>query len=250
MSYNLGILKTLLCDRKFRVPRMWSNNELKKFAHLFSGRVINVSGWKDIDKEGSRYKDYFVNAEEYWISNYKSEYRGFQGTLENEIFLDLTQPLPKELRHKFDVVFNHTTLEHIFDVFTAFKNLCELSKDIVIIVVPFIQEQHADYGDYWRFTPLAIRELFKRNGLELIYINFNDWSNSSIYIFAIGSRHPDKWEKIRNHPDNKLNYIDNYFVGTKIIRNSILYNIFTITKNCLQYLKNLRYKIKMRNVKR
>lgn len=46
-------------DKKFRVPRVWSNRELEKFGHLFSGKGVNVSGWKDIDKEGKKYRDYF-----------------------------------------------------------------------------------------------------------------------------------------------------------------------------------------------
>lgn len=33
-------------DKKFRVPRVWSNRELEKFGHLFSGKGVNVSGWK------------------------------------------------------------------------------------------------------------------------------------------------------------------------------------------------------------
>lgn len=64
-------------DRKFRIPRIWSNRELKKFAKLFRGTVVNVSGWKDNDKEGANYREYFINASEYWITNYKSEARGF-----------------------------------------------------------------------------------------------------------------------------------------------------------------------------
>ena len=39
-----------LIDRKFRVARNWSNQEIKRFAPLFSGRVINVSAWNDEDK--------------------------------------------------------------------------------------------------------------------------------------------------------------------------------------------------------
>lgn len=135
--------------------------------------------------------------------------------MENEIFLDLTKPLPDELKQKFDVVFNHTTLEHIFDIFIAFKNLCELSKDVVIVVIPFLQEQHAEYGDYWRITPLAIEELFRRNNMKLIYINFNDWSNGSIYIFAIGSKYPEKWKQILEHSDNRLKDIDNILLERK-----------------------------------
>ena len=45
-----------------------------------------------------------------------------------KIFLDLTQPLPSDLIEKFDVVFNHTTLEHIFDIFFCFQKFISLNK--------------------------------------------------------------------------------------------------------------------------
>jgi hypothetical protein len=82
-----------LIDRKFRVPRIWSNQELRRFAGQFHGSVANVSAWRDEDKEGARYRDYFKNASEYCITNYKSEARGFQGGMDNEIYLDLTREL-------------------------------------------------------------------------------------------------------------------------------------------------------------
>ena len=47
--------------RILRLTRIWSNQELRKFSHLFRGKVINVSGWKDCDKEGHIYRDYFSN---------------------------------------------------------------------------------------------------------------------------------------------------------------------------------------------
>ena len=43
---------------KFRTPRIWSNSELAKFSGLFTGDVVNVSGWNDFDKQSNRYKDY------------------------------------------------------------------------------------------------------------------------------------------------------------------------------------------------
>ena len=220
----------MLKDKKFRVPRVWSNRELEKFAHLFSGKGVNVSGWKDIDKEGKKYRDYFLNISEYWITNYKSEARGFQGDQENEIFLDLEEDLDESMYYKFDVVFNHTVLEHIFDVNKAFENLCQLSNDIVIVVVPFLQEQHADYGDYWRFTPLAVEKLFLKNNYELLYINYNDSTNDSIYIFAIGTKNKGKWETIKNERNNQLNNIKTFFLGTKSIKNNLLFKIFTKEK--------------------
>ncbi|PVV17363.1 MAG: hypothetical protein B6D74_18335, partial [gamma proteobacterium symbiont of Ctena orbiculata] len=86
----------IFIDRVHRLPRLWSNRELSKYANLFKGSVVNVSGWMDIDKEGRHYRDYFINASEYQITNYKEEARGFQG-MENEIFLDLESELPEAM---------------------------------------------------------------------------------------------------------------------------------------------------------
>jgi len=174
-------------DRKFRKPRVWSNQELRKVAPLFGGSIVNVSGWKDMDKEGKRYKDYFVNASDYWVTNFKSEARGYQGDLDNELFLDLEQDLDSSLVGRFDVVFNHTVIEHVFNVFKAFENLCLMTRDILIVVVPFLQEQHAEYGDFWRFTPLVIERLCSINKLEVVYINYNNKSSESIYVFVVAS---------------------------------------------------------------
>lgn len=218
----------LIMDKKFRVPRVWSNRELEKFAHLFSGKAVNVSGWKDIDKEGKKYRDYFSNISEYWITNYKSEARGFQGDQENEIFLNLEEDLDESMYEKFDVVFNHTVLEHIFKVNKAFENLCKLSNDIVIVVVPFLQEQHAEYGDFWRFTPLAMEKLFQQNNMYMLYINYNDVKNASIYIFAIGCKQQNKWDAIKTDYDNKLANIKDLMIGTKIIKNSLISKIKNI----------------------
>jgi hypothetical protein len=180
-------------DHVHKVPRVWSNRELAKFAHLFEGTVVNVSGWKDVDKEGRHYRDYFTGATSYSITNFKAEARGFQG-MEGEIFLDLEADLPADLVGAFDVVFNHTTLEHIYEARKAFANLCRLSGDIVIIVLPFLQQYHSDYGDYWRFSPLATKRMFEDNGYTLVYQSFNSDRASSVYTFSIGTRHPERWK--------------------------------------------------------
>ncbi len=210
-------------DRVFRLPRVWSNRELIKFAHLFTGNVANISGWKDIDKEGKYYREYFFNAKSYQITNFKSEARGFQN-LKNEIFLDLTQNIPVELYRKYDVVFNHTVLEHIYEVHTAFKNICEMTRDIAIIVVPFLQEMHADYGDYWRFTPLTMNMLFKENGMDLMYCSFNSHKNASVYLFCIASRQKDKWKTLipqnKSHEDPYKDGNHQNWVGCHAVDNS------------------------------
>jgi hypothetical protein len=188
----MGIFKRK--NRVYRLPRQWSNSELRKFAHWFAGDVINVSAWQDEDKEGGRYKDYFTKANSYTISNHLTEIRGFQG-YENEILLNLEEDLSRELQGRFDVVFNHTTLEHIYNFQQAFHNLCRLSRDVVIVVVPFLQEMHAGaYGDYWRFSPQALERLFASEHFDLLYLSFNNQKNTSVYIFAVASRDPAKWD--------------------------------------------------------
>ncbi|MBD3216057.1 MAG: hypothetical protein GF311_25820 [Candidatus Lokiarchaeota archaeon] len=221
----------ILKDKKFRVPREWSNRELLKFSHLYRGEVINVSGWKDIDKEGNFYRRYFKNCSKYYISNPPEKEEGFQNNInKNEIKLDLEMDLEDDLIEKFDVVFNHTTLEHIYDFKKAFENLCLLTNDIVIIVVPFLQLEHGEkFKDYWRFTPTAIIKLFKKNGLKTLYINYNEHKRTSIYIFCIATKNYGKWrEKFpQSRPKRKEIYFDTYFntIGSRAIINNLLFRI-------------------------
>ncbi len=178
------------------MPRIWSNNEIRKLAPLFNGDIANISGWDDRDKEGSCYKDYFKEATSYTVTNYRGE-RGLSNG-GNEIFLDLSLDLPQNLIGKFDACFNHTTLEHIFDVRKAFSTICSMSRDIVLIIVPFSQTQHESesFKDFWRFTPSCIRQFFKENGMDTIYEAQSTYKNAGIYLFFIGSKCPDKWKNI------------------------------------------------------
>ena len=203
-----------MIDRKFRLPRIWSNKILREFAPLFKGKVINISGWEDKDKQGSFYKDYFSNADSYFISNFKGD-RG-QSNLENEIFLDLEVELERKDFGKYDLCFNHTTLEHVYNFQMAFKNICNLSRDIVIIVVPFAQKWHEldSFQDFWRFSPSAMDRLFQENGLEVLFSDANTDTNSGIYLFYIGSRNPKLWKEKIN--EKKLTYKKNENLGSWI----------------------------------
>lgn len=175
-------------------PRFWSNDELRKISTYFEGDVVNVSGGYDKDKEGGEYKEYFYNAKSYSTSNFIK----ITGTRE-EIELDLDSPLKENgnLELKFDVVMTHTVLEHVYKLQTAVENLCFLSKDIVITIVPFIQSFHHQeemYCDYWRFSPFAIKKLFEENSFETIRLVWNNDPLGNIYIFHVASKDPDKWK--------------------------------------------------------
>ena len=193
---------------KFRAPRLWSNTELRRYAPLFTGSVVNISGWNDEDKEGKKYCDYFSNASDYSVTNYFNDSeRGVQG-FDGEIKLNLEEELPTDLYHKFDAAFSHTVLEHIFDVRKAFSNICKISKNAVITIIPYIQQLHGineDVGDYWRFTPLTMRRLYEENGLKLRYCSSNGHTaTSSIYLFCIGYADEIYDEKIPYRFDLKL----------------------------------------------
>ncbi len=183
-------------DRQFQIARRWSNRELRKLAPLFTGDIVNVSAWDDRDKEGGYYKDYFTQKSGYYYTNYAGE-RGLQGQ-NNEYFLDLTADLPDELKHRFDVVFNHTTLEHVFEVRKAFQNLCLASKDIAIVVVPFCQKMHGKdmYEDFWRLTPTCLRYLFRENNFEVVYEAQSPYRDAAIYLLFVASRDPEKWQPL------------------------------------------------------
>jgi hypothetical protein len=57
---------------------------------VLAGNIVNVSGWRDEDKEGGTYRErHFTRATDYWITNWKAEARGLHGDLPNEQFLDL-----------------------------------------------------------------------------------------------------------------------------------------------------------------
>ncbi len=194
-----GIANRLLDKKQIR-PRNFSNAILRKYAAFFVGSIINVSGWKDGDGEGGVYKEYFINATDYSISNVGGQHKGLGAapTGYREYEIDLLKDLPKELERKFDVVFNHTTLEHVYDFTKAFNNLCALSKDVVILVVPVMQQIHhtEDFGDYWRPTTMVLARLFKDNGLEPLVIACNEQPFAPIYCFAIASRNPEKYANL------------------------------------------------------
>jgi hypothetical protein len=176
--------------------RKWSNVELRRIAPRLDGAVVNVSGSDDRDKEGRHYRDYFSGASTYTITNHLGQ-KGATGN-KGEIALDLSQPIPRELLDGFDVVFNHTTLEHLYEARTAFQNLCNLSRDLVIVVVPFAQVTHwnESYGDYWRFTPMGLRCMFEENSLEVVHEAAGPRRGEPIYLLFVGSKYPDRWRAV------------------------------------------------------
>jgi len=218
-------------------PRYWSNIELKKMGHFFTGEIINVSGWVDKDKEGNFYKDYFSNADKYYVSNYGvDKERGINNGVKTDFIINLNENLSKEMIGKFDVVFNHTVLEHVVNPVKVFENLSLMSKDVLIIVVPFKQKFHFspdNYGDYYRFSPMAMRKMFEKNGFDILYESYTPPPAIDVYLFYIGTKHKEKWQGVFD--TNLLNLVLlNKRMGMndyKILYKNIFYNIIQKLKN-------------------
>lgn len=174
-----------------RDARLWSNAEIARIAPLVAGDVINVSAWADEDKAGRRYRDYFTAATSYATSNYAG-WRGDEAATDH--YIDLAEPLPEELRGRFDCVFNHTTLEHVFEFAQAFENVCALSRDAVLLIVPFLQHLHGpEDGDFWRPSPYTMRRFFAKNGMTVLYESAGPKGGRVRYLAYFASKRPEAW---------------------------------------------------------
>ena len=87
-----------------------------------------------------------------------------------------------------------SVLEHVLDIFSFARNVEALLDEggMVILSVPFAWEIHAYPGDYWRFTPEAIRYLFSGidfdPGLSQVH---TDWGRTRSLATTGGD--PNKW---------------------------------------------------------
>ena len=190
MEIATGIL--IACHPEWS-PRVRSNDEIRRLGPIFNGDILNLSGWKDNDKEGGCYRQYFPNARSYTISNYGSEV-GASGTTEKE--LDLSIPYDGGIG-TYDLVFNHTVLEHVYPTKIVFDNLSLLSRDAILTVVPFVQEMHGvcgSFADYFRYSPLAIERLFAERGFHTVYVSWNeDYPFMNVYVIHLASKMPERY---------------------------------------------------------
>jgi hypothetical protein len=170
--------------------RTYSNVCLKRILALLNVKsVLNVSGWDDGDKEGGRYSDYFSQkVNKYEVSHFEDDYLRSDTDL-SKIVINL-EDVDYQAVKKFELVFSHTVLEHVFDQQNAFRIMCSLAEKYVVGVVPMINVLHWEktYDDYWRFTPHGIRKLFENNEFKLVHLEIGPTLSISQYIIFVGAR--------------------------------------------------------------
>jgi hypothetical protein len=154
--------------------------------------VCHVSGWKDSDKEGSFYRDYFPSLSRYVITNFPDDNsKGMGAAAPNDYPLDLRDACPPELSRQFDLAFSHTVLEHVRCPEHAFGVICEIATSYVLTVVPFAQRLHylpGDFGDYYRLSPMLLRELHADNDYYTAFEAIGPTHSPTQYIVTLGVR--------------------------------------------------------------
>lgn len=183
--------------------RWWSNEEIKRAIAPLSDlqSVINVSGYDDRDKQGGHYREYFPVSIDYFMTYYPTdEAKGKSEAFGKAFPVDLMETLPRKLEERFDLVFNHTVLEHVPNPFKGFEQIVKMSRDLVLTIVPFRQQLHfiqGSFGDYFRITPMGMRYLHQVNGLTTLYESTTPSPAGQIYVVSLATKHPEKHE---NYP--------------------------------------------------
>jgi SAM-dependent methyltransferase len=83
---------------------------------------------------------------------------------------------------QYDVVICEQVLEHVPDPDAAVRNLRGLARPDgrILVSTPFLIRIHGAPNDYWRFTPLGLRTLLERQGLQVEILRA--WGNRSAVI--------------------------------------------------------------------
>lgn len=86
-----------------------------------------------------------------------------------ERIVDLNEPLPEDLKTRFDFVIDTGTCEHCFNVGVAFRNACEAVKvgGYFVHAAPLNRYNHG----FWNFCPTVYQDYFGDNGYKLHYLS-------------------------------------------------------------------------------
>ena len=80
-----------------------------------------------------------------------------------DIIHNLNTPISKSLFEKYDAIIDSGTLEHIFDVPTALKNLCDMLKPDGSLFLAYPCSNSIDHG-FYSFSPTLFFDFFEANG--------------------------------------------------------------------------------------
>ena len=138
--------------------RVESNAIVKEWAKHVTGDVLSIGSAGDLDKQGGRYRDYFIRAKTYTTSDV--EY-----TAGCDLTLDVRRmPLIRDC--SFNGLFCSGVLEHVDRYQDAISEMWRVLRPngVLLLGVPFMQPEHRRPNDFKRWTQDGIRYDLTRMG--------------------------------------------------------------------------------------
>jgi len=152
--------------RKARDPtnpqRMIIDNFLEENKNYVKGRCMEFDEFIFMERFHCKYQE-MLKFEEGTATRVKKKENKFT-TYGDLLLLDVYP------NNTMDTIFFTEVMEHILDTKEAIQSLYRITNKcgVVFVTVPFIYMNHADPVDYFRFTPMAVNALFKREGFKAI----------------------------------------------------------------------------------
>ena len=94
-----------------------------------------------------------------------ADYFDFEEIRGDEIVCDLNFPISEIFCSQYDLVIDTATLEHCFNVGTAFENMCKLARinGYIVTAAPMSKVNHG----FWNFSPCVYDNYFEQNNFEI-----------------------------------------------------------------------------------
>jgi len=132
------------------VSRIRGNALLRSWCLLVTGNVLSVGSGNDRDREGRRYRDYFVAASSYTTSDVRPGC---------DLVID-ARNMEAIAAGAYDAIFCHSVLEHVDEPWSALREMARVLAPggPLILGVPFQYRIHS-VPDFWRFTEFGVRHM-------------------------------------------------------------------------------------------
>lgn len=99
-------------------------------------------------------------------------------SFENATYImDLNLEVPVEFHNRFDAIYDGGTLEHIFNLQQALKNIHKMLKPGGIIMHLSPSHNHVDHG-FYMFSPTFFNDYYLANNYRIIKSNFLEYSHN------------------------------------------------------------------------
>jgi hypothetical protein len=99
----------------------------------------------------------------------EAEYFDFAKIRGNETVVDLNYPISDSYHGQYDLVIDTGTLEHCFNVGTAFINMCKLANPINGLILTAAPMNKMNHG-FWNFSPCLYADFIEQNNFLLLFL--------------------------------------------------------------------------------